>query len=77
MSSKTVTKEQYKSTDDLKLRKAYMTSIVSTILDFKSACLEYPFRPNIKVLELGSGRGELWNYYFEKDMLQGYKWINY
>lgn len=27
----------------------------------------------MKVLELGSGRGELWNYYLDSDTLQGYK----
>lgn len=34
---------------------------------------QYPFYPKMKVLELGSGRGELWNYYFENDVLQGYE----
>lgn len=33
---------------------------------------QYPFRKRIKVLELGSGRGELWNSYFENDILQSY-----
>ena len=34
---------------------------------------QYPFYPKMKVLELGSGRGELWKYYFESEELQGYE----
>ena len=34
---------------------------------------QYPFCPKVKVLELGSGRGELWEYYFENEKLKGYE----
>lgn len=34
---------------------------------------QYPFCAGMKILELGSGRGELWNNYFENDTLQNLK----
>lgn len=74
MSSKTVIKEQYKNTDNLKLRKSLHDKYSVNKVGFQKWMFEqYPFRPKMKVLELGSGRGELWNYYFENDVLQGYE----
>lgn len=74
MSSKTVIKEQYKNTDNLKLRKSLHDKYSVNKTGFQKWMFEqYPFTPKMKVLELGSGRGELWNYYFENDVLQGYE----
>lgn len=74
MSSKNVIKEQYKNTDNLKLRKNLHDKYSVNKTGFQKWMFEqYPFYPKIKVLELGSGRGELWNYYFENDVLQGYE----
>ena len=74
MSSKNVIKEQYKNTDNLKLRKNLHDKYSVNKTGFQKWMFgQYPFYPKIKVLELGSGRGELWNYYFEDDVLQGYE----
>ncbi len=74
MSSKTVIKEQYKNTINLKLRKSLHEKYSVNKFGFQKWMFEqYPFRTKIKVLELGSGRGELWDYYFENDILQGYE----
>lgn len=74
MSSKTLIKEQYKNTDNLKLRKGLHDKYSVNRVGFQKWMFEqYPFYHGIKVLELGSGRGELWNYYFENDVLQDYE----
>lgn len=74
MSSKTAIKEQYKNSDNLKLRKDLHEKYSVNKVGFQKWMFgQYPFRAKIKVLELGSGRGELWNYYFENKMLQGYE----
>ena len=74
MSSKTVIKEQYKNTNNLKLRKSLHEKYSVNKMGFQKWMFEqYPFRTKIKVLELGSGRGELWNYYFENKILQDYE----
>lgn len=70
MSSKAIVKEQYKKTDNLKLRKGLHDKYSVNKLGFQKWMFQqYPFASKIKVLELGSGRGELWNYYFENDEL--------
>jgi len=74
MSSETIIKEQYKDTNNLKLRKSLHEKYSVNKVGFQRWMFEqYPFRPGMKVLELGSGRGELWNYYIENDILQGYE----
>lgn len=74
MSSKTLVREQYKNTNNLKQRKSLHEKYsVNKIGVQKWMFEQYPFRTRMKVLELGSGRGELWNYYFENDVLQGYE----
>lgn len=74
MSSKTVIREQYKNTDNLELRKSLHDKYSVNKVGFHKWMFEqYPFRTKIKVLELGSGRGELWDYYFANDILQGYE----
>lgn len=74
MCRKTAIKEQYKNTNNLKLRKSLHEKYSVNKVGFQRWMFEqYPFRTRIKVLELGSGRGELWNYYFENDILQGYE----
>lgn len=74
MSNKAVIKEQYKNADNLKLRKGLHEKYSVNKVGFQKWMFEqYPFRPKMKVLELGSGRGELWNYYFENDVLQSYE----
>lgn len=74
MSSKAAIKEQYKNTDGLKLRKSLHEKYSINKIGFQKWMFEqYPFCPRMKVLELGSGRGELWNYYFENSILCGYE----
>lgn len=74
MSDKTAIKEQYKNSNNLKLRKGLHEKYSVNKVGFQKWMFEqYPFRAKMKVLELGSGRGELWNYYFENEMLQGYE----
>ena len=56
MSSKTVIKEQYKNTNNLKLRKSLHEKYSVNKMGFQKWMFEqYPFRTKIKVLELGSG----------------------
>ena len=63
MSSNTVIKEQYKNTNNLKLRKSLHEKYSINRVGFQKWMFEqYPFRTKMKVLELGSGRGELWDY---------------
>lgn len=74
MSSKTVIQEQYKHTNSLRIRKSLHEKYSVNKVGFQKWIFEqYPFHTKVKVLELGSGRGELWNYYFENDVLQGYE----
>jgi ubiquinone/menaquinone biosynthesis C-methylase UbiE len=74
MSSKTAIQEQYKNTDNLKLRKSLHEKYSVNKTGFQKWMFEqYPFREKMKVLELGSGRGELWNYYFENSILRSYE----
>lgn len=74
MSSKTVLEEQYKNTDNLKLRKSLHEKYSINKIGFSKWMFDqYPFQAKNKILELGSGSGELWNYYFENDILQGYE----
>lgn len=74
MSSETVIREQYKNTDNLRLRKSLHEKYSVNKVGFQRWMFEqYPFRAGIKVLELGSGRGELWDYYFENDVLWSYE----
>lgn len=74
MSSKTVIKEQYKNIDNLKLRKNLHDKYSINKIGFQKWMFEqYPFHPKMKVLELGSGRGELWKFYFESEVLQSYE----
>lgn len=73
MSNEELVKEQYKTTDGLKLRKSLHEKYSVNKIGFQKWMFEqYPFGPRIKILELGSGRGELWNLYFENEGLQGY-----
>lgn len=74
MSNKTLVQEQYKSTENLGLRKSLHDKYSVNKIGFQKWMFEqYTFREKIKVLEVGSGRGELWDYYFENEMLQGYE----
>lgn len=74
MSSKSVIKEQYKNTDNLKVRKELHEKYSVNKIGFQKWMFEqYPFHPKMKVLELGSGRGELWKFYFESEVLQSYE----
>ena len=74
MSSKAVLEEQYKSTNNLELRKSLHEKYSVNKVGFQKWMFEqYPFRKKMKILELGSGRGELWDYYFDNDILQSYE----
>ena len=74
MSNQTLVNEQYKNTNNLELRKSLHEKYSINKLGFQKWMFEqYPFRPQMKVLELGSGRGELWKYYFENDTLKSYE----
>lgn len=71
---KTAIKEQYKNTDKLKLRKSLHEKYSVNKVGFQRWMFEqYPFRAKGRVLELGSGRGEMWDYYLENEVLQSYK----
>lgn len=74
MSGRAVIKEQYKNTNNVQLRKSLHEKYSINKVGFQKWMFEqYPFCTNMKVLELGSGRGELWDYYFDNDVLQGYE----
>lgn len=74
MSGRAAIREQYKNTNNLKLRKRLHEKYSVNKIGFQKWMFEqYPFRTKMKVLELGSGRGELWDYYFDDDTLQGYE----
>ncbi len=74
MSCKSTIHKQYKNTSNLELRKNLHTKYSVNKIGFQKWMFEqYPFRSDMKVLELGSGRGELWDYYFENDMLLSYE----
>lgn len=63
-----------KNADNLKLRKSLHEKYSVNKVGFQKWMFDqYPFGPKMKVLELGSGRGELWNYYFEDKVLQDYE----
>lgn len=73
MYNKTAVKEQYKNTDNLWLRKSLHEKYSVNKIGFQRWMFEqYPFCAGMKVLELGSGRGELWKYYIENEVLKGY-----
>jgi len=70
MANKILLEEQYKNTDNLKLRKGLHEKYSVNKVGFQRWMFgQYPFHTKSKVLELGSGRGELWSYYFENDAL--------
>ncbi len=74
MSNKTLLKEQYKNTNNLKLRKSLHEKYSVNKIGLQRWMFDqYPFHPKCKILELGSGRGELWDYYLENEKLQGYE----
>ena len=60
MSSKTLIREQYKNTNNLKRRKSLHEKYSVNKIGFQKWMFEqYPFCTRMKVLELGSGRGEV------------------
>ena len=74
MSNRTILMEQYKNTGNLELRQGLHEKYSTNKMGFSRWMFEqYPFGPGCKVLELGSGRGDLWTYYYENDVLQGYE----
>lgn len=74
MHNKTVVEEQYKDTNNLALRKSLHEKYSVNKIGFQKWMFrQYPFHEKCRILELGSGRGELWNCYFENDRLQGYE----
>lgn len=74
MSSRELIREQYKNIDNLKMRKGLHERYSVNKTGFQRWMFDqYPFRKGMKILELGSGRGELWKYYFENSILQGLK----
>lgn len=74
MSDKSILEEQYKNTKNLRLRQSLHEKYSVNKIGFGRWMFEqYPFHANIKILELGSGRGDLWMSYFENDELQSYE----
>lgn len=74
MSNRTILMEQYKNTSNLELRQGLHEKYSTNKMGFSRWMFEqYPFSAGCKVLELGSGRGDLWTYYYENDVLQGYE----
>lgn len=74
MNNRAVIEEQYRDTGRLALRKSLHEKYSVNKLGFQKWMFQqYAFRPKCRVLELGSGRGELWNCYFESHRLQGYE----
>ncbi len=73
MSNEALVKEQYKNTAGLELRKSLHEKYSVNKIGFQNWMFgQYPLGPEIRILELGSGRGELWKPYFENDRLQSY-----
>ncbi|MCM1064714.1 MAG: class I SAM-dependent methyltransferase [Eubacterium sp.] len=74
MSNKTTVAEQYKNTNNLKFRQGLHEkySVNKTGLG-RWMFEQYPFCAKMKILELGSGRGDLWKYYFENEDLLRYE----
>lgn len=73
MSNKAVLQEQYRNADMLMMRKSLHEKYSMNKIGFQRWMFnKYPFKTNIKILELGSGRGELWKYYFEDEKLANY-----
>ncbi len=74
MSNKAFIKEQYKNADNLKLRKSLHEKYSVNKMGFQKWMFEqYPFWEKMKILELGSGRGELWKLYLKNEGLQRYE----
>lgn len=74
MTSKKLITEQYKNTNNLKIRKELHEKYSVNKIGFQKWMFEqYKFNSKMRVLELGSGRGEIWNYYIENENLQSYE----
>lgn len=73
MTDKEIVKENYKDTGKLKLRKSIHEKYSTNKVGFLNWMFsQYSFGKEKKVLELGSGRGEMWEAYFENQELLGY-----
>lgn len=73
MTNSKIVNEQYSNTHNLEIRKSLHEKYSVNKIGFQKWQFDqYAFAPNLKVLELGSGRGELWNYYFENEQLMNF-----
>lgn len=73
MVNKAVVSENYKNTEKLQIRKSIHEKYSTNKIGFQKWMFDqYPFAHKLKVLEIGSGRGEMWNYYFENPTLIEY-----
>lgn len=73
MASTEIIKEQYSNTHNLSLRQSLHEKYSVNQKGFSKWMFEqYQFAPKIKVLELGSGKGDLWEAYFAEERLLAY-----
>ena len=73
MINKEVVRDNYKDTQKLQLRKSIHEKYSINKVGFLNWMFaQYQFGNQKKVLELGSGRGEMWNSYFENEELLRY-----
>ncbi|BBF42164.1 methyltransferase type 11 [Lachnospiraceae bacterium KM106-2] len=73
MSNIKILSEQYNNIHNLKVRKSLHEKYSTNLIGFQKWMFnQYQFSSKIKVLELGSGRGEMWSYYFNNKILQDY-----
>lgn len=74
MTEKAVLAENYANTDNLTLRKNFHEKYSTNKEGYQKWMFKhYPFKEGIKVLELGSGSGALWEFYNERDDLKKLK----
>lgn len=64
MSDRSILEEQYRGTSNLWIRKSLHEKYSVNPVGFQKWIFDqYPFRPGMRILELGSGGGEIWEYF--------------
>ena len=73
MFNEAVVLENYKNTDNLETRKSLHEKYSTNKTGYqKWMFTQYKFQPGAKILDIGSGRGEIWKYYLEDEDLLKY-----